>query len=144
MTKVLDCALRLLTRREHSGKELREKLKQKKFNADEIEDALESCQQLNVQSDERFVESYIRTRIHQGYGPVKITQELKQKGVDSELIDKKIKQEELNWLGYALAVWEKKSKGQANLSFHEIQKYQRFLLYRGFDMDIISQVIKER
>lgn len=143
MTKVFDCALRLLTRREHSVKELSDKLKQKGFNAEEVESALESCQRLNLQSDQRFVEIYIRSRIRQGYGPLKITQELKQKGVDSELIHQEIKQEGANWLGYALTVWDKKCKGQLDLSFQEIQKQQRFLLYRGFDMDIISQVVKE-
>lgn len=143
MTKVLDCALRLLTRREHSAKELSEKLKQKGFQAEEIESALESCQRLDLQSDKRFVEVYVRSRIRQGYGPLKIVQELKQKGVDSELIHKEIKQEAPNWLTHALNVWEKKCKGQINLSFQEIQKQQRFLLYRGFDMDIISQVVKE-
>lgn len=143
MTKVLDCALRLLTRREHSVKELCDKLKQKGFNAEEVESALESCQRLNLQSDQRFVEIYIRSRIRQGYGPLKITQELKQKGVDSELINQEIKQEGANWLGYALTVWDKKCKGLLDLSVQEIQKQQRFLLYRGFDMDIISQVVKE-
>lgn len=36
-----------------------------------------------------------------------------------------------------------KSKGQYDLSFEELQKQQRFLLYRGFGMDIIAQVKKE-
>lgn len=143
MTKVFDCALRLLTRREHSAKELSEKLKQKGFQTEEVEETIESCQRLNLQSDQRFVELYIRSRVRQGYGPLRITQELKQKGVDSELIHKEIKQEGPNWLNHALTVWEKKCKGQIDLSFQEIQKHQRFLLYRGFDMDIISQVVKE-
>ncbi len=143
MTKVLDSALRLLTRREHSAKELNEKLKQRGFKPEEIKDVIESCQRLNLQSDQRFIELYIRSRIRQGYGPLKISQELKQRGVDSELVYKEMKQEAPNWFTYALNVWEKKCKGQINLSFQEIQKQQRFLLYRGFDMDIISQVVKE-
>lgn len=143
MTKALDCALRLLTRREHSAKELTDKLKQKGFHQEEISDVLDSCQRLNLQSDQRFTEIYIRSRIRQGYGPVKISQELRNKGVDLELIQKEMQQERFNWLTYALTVWEKKCKGQINLSFQEIQKQQRFLLYRGFDIDIISQVVKE-
>ena len=143
MTKVLNCALRLLTRREHSAKELSEKLKRKGFQSEEIDNALESCQRLNLQNDQRFVEVYVRYRIRNGYGPLKIIQELKQKGVDSDLIHKEIKQEGPNWLTHALNVWEKKCKGQINLSFQEIQKQQRFLLYRGFDMVIISQLVKE-
>ena len=143
MTKPLDCALRLLTRREHSAKELNDKLKKRGFPQEEISDVLDSCQRLNLQSDQRFTEHYIRWRIGQGYGPLKISQELRMKGVDSELIYKEMHQENPNWLTYALNVWEKKCKGQINLSFQEIQKQQRFLLYRGFDMDIISQVVKE-
>lgn len=144
MSNALESAVRILTRREHSAKELSGKLKQKGFSQEEINEVLASCQRLNLQSDERFVECYVRSRIRQGYGPLKITQELQSKGVDSNLIYKEIKQEESNWLTHALAVWEKKCKGQVNLSFQEIQKQQRFLLYRGFDMDIISQVVKER
>jgi regulatory protein len=143
MTKALDCALRLLTRREHSAKELNDKLKQKGFHQEEISDVLDSCHRLNLQSDQRFTEVYIRSRIRQGYGPLKISQELRAKGIDAELIHKEMQQERPNWLTYALKVWEKKCKGQINLSFQEIQKQQRFLLYRGFDTDIISQVVKE-
>lgn len=143
MTKVLDCALRLLTRREHSLKELSNKLKQKGFSFDEINEALDSCQRLDLQSDQRFTEQYIRSRIRQGYGPLKIRQELKTKGIDSELIEQEMRQEGANWLGYALRVWEKKCQGQTHLSFQETQKQQRFLLYRGFDLDIIAQVVKE-
>jgi regulatory protein len=143
MTKVMDSALRLLARREHSAKELSDKLKIKGFSPEEINEALESCQRANVQSDERFVESYVRYRTRQGYGPLKISQELKNKGVDADLVYKELRQEGPNWLSHALSVWEKKSKGQIELSFQEIQKQQRFLLYRGFDMDIIAQVTKE-
>lgn len=143
MTKALDSALRLLTRREHSAKELSNKLKVKGFSHEEIQEALDSCQRLNLQSDQRFAESYVRCKIRHGYGPLKISQQLKSKGVDSDLIDKEIQQEGPNWLSHALTVWEKKCKGQLHLSVQEIQKQQRFLRYRGFDMDIISQVVKE-
>ena len=143
MTKALDSALRLLTRREHSARELREKLRLKGFNQEEISDVIESCQRQNLQSDFRFVDNYIRSRIRQGYGPLKISQELKSKGVDSDLINNGLKQERDNWLIHAINVWQKKSKEQGPLSVIELQKQQRFLLYRGFDMDIIAQVLKE-
>jgi regulatory protein len=81
MTKTLDCALRLLTRREHSTKELSDKLKQKGFPQEEISDVIESCQRLNLQSDQRFTEHYVRWRIRQGYGPLKISHELRVRGI---------------------------------------------------------------
>ncbi len=142
MTEAKNSALRLLARREHGAKELSDKLKRKGFLAQEVQDALDSCQQLNYQSDARFVEMVVRSRINQGYGPLRIKQELKQKGIDETLIEHELQQEHDNWLEYALAVWQKKYKEHAPLSVQERQKQQRFLLYRGFDMTIISQVMK--
>ncbi len=135
--------MRLLSRREHSALELCDKLKQKGYSAIEAKKALEECQRLDLQSDRRFVEICCRLRIRQGYGPLKISQELSSKGVDKELIHQFLQQEEDNWLTYALDVWQKKTKGQSDLSFDELQKQQRFLLYRGFGMDTIVQVKKE-
>ncbi|KTD03401.1 recombination regulator RecX [Fluoribacter gormanii] len=143
MTKAFDCAVRLLSRREHSALELCDKLKQKGYSAIEAKKALDECQRLDLQSDRRFVEICSRSRIRQGYGPLKISQELSSKGIDKELIHQFLQQEQDNWLTYALDVWHKKSRGQCDLSFDELQKQQRFLLYRGFGMDTIVQVKKE-
>ncbi len=143
MTKALDSALRLLGRREHSVMELWDKLKQKNFKPDEIQAALDECQRLGLQSDSRFVESYSRSRIRQGYGPLKIIQELKSKGIDPELITDGLEEERDHWVSHALNVWDKKCKGRTDLTFDEIQKQQRFLLYRGFGMDVIALVVKE-
>ncbi|APF03425.1 TPA: recombination regulator RecX [Legionella pneumophila] len=143
MTKAFDSALRLLSRREYSAMELCDKLKQKGFNLNDVQNALNECQRLGYQSDERYVESYIRVRIHQGYGPLKIMQELKNKGVDPELIQSVLQEERDNWVDYALRAWEKKFKRQDDFSYSEMQKQQRFLLYRGFDRDVISKVFKE-
>jgi len=143
MAKALDSALRLLVRREHGALELCSKLEKKGFASAEVRLALEECQRLGYQSDDRFVENYSRSRIRQGYGPLKITQELKSKGIDSALIDDCLYQNQESWLDAATAVWEKKSKGRQNLSFDELQKIKRFLLYRGFSADIIATVAKE-
>ncbi len=143
MTKAFDCAVRLLSRREHSAMELYEKVRQKGFSSGEAQEAVDRCQQMDLQNDHRFVEVYTRSRIRQGYGPLKIRQELNGKGIDKGIIQDILQQEEGNWLAYALEVWQKKSRGQEEMSFNEMQKQQRFLLYRGFSMDIIAQVTKE-
>jgi regulatory protein len=142
-SKAFDRALHLLTRREHGARELCDKLERKGFSSADAKEAVDSCLRLGLQSDDRFVEQYCRSRIRQGYGPLKISQELKSKGVDSDLIQRHLQQESNNWLNYALDVWQKKCRGQLDLSFDEIQKQQRFLLYRGFSMDTIATVVKE-
>jgi regulatory protein len=143
MTKALDSALRLLARREHSLSELFIKLEQKGHSKNEIQEALDHCQKHGLQSDNRFAEVCSRARIRQGYGPLKIKQELKSKGIDDEVIHSLLQLEENNWADYAYAAWQRKYKKQANQSFEDKQKQQRFLLYRGFDWDIITQLFKD-
>lgn len=138
-----ESAIRLLARREHGAAELCAKLERKGFDADLACEAVAECQRLGLQSDHRFTESYTRWRIGQGYGPLKIIQELKNKRINSDLIQEILNQERHNWLGYAIDVWEKKSKGALDYSINDLQKTQRFLLYRGFSMDIINAVMKE-
>lgn len=143
MSKAFDCAMRLLTRREHSASELVTKLAQRGYSSKEISEAITQCQQLGLQSDARFVETFCHTRIRQGCGPLKISQELQTKHIDRELIDNALKPEQENWVTYALAVWHKKFKEPGDISFSELQKRQRFLLYRGFSAATIAKVIAE-
>ena len=76
----------MLARREHSGAELRVKLAAKGFPADIINDALSDLYRSGWLSDERFVEAFLRVRSERGYGPVRIRAELKERGIDDELI----------------------------------------------------------
>ena len=141
MTKAFDCALRLLTRREHSLLELKNKLKQKGYFGTELNDAVVECQRLAYQSDERFTEQLCRARMNQGYGPLRIQQELSAKGIDETLIEQILGQEtETSWLERAQAVSRKKVVSQASLSWEDQQKLKRFLLYRGFPASIIVRV----
>ena len=64
-----DKALTLLVRREHSARELKSKLVRKGLDADESAAALEQLQSKDFQSDARFGEMLVRSRITQGYGP---------------------------------------------------------------------------
>ena len=134
------CAVRLLARREHGAHELVNKLVLKGYPADAAEEALRECQRLGLQSDSRFVENVCFTRIRQGYGPIRIRQELQHLQVDSVLIDAVLQQEQDNWLAYALGVWKKKYKEQSELSYVALQKQKQFLLYRGFSTDTITKI----
>ncbi|KTD12175.1 recombination regulator RecX [Legionella jamestowniensis] len=143
MPKAFDCAVRLLARREHGACELATKLVQRGFSQTDIDEAIARCQSLGFQSDVRFVEALCALRIRQGCGPLKILQELQAKQIARELIDNILGQEQDNWLHYAQTVWDKKYKKQRKLSYIELQKAQRFLLYRGFPTDVIAKVVKE-
>src|ERR1041385_5485572 len=76
-----DKALTLLARREHSARELKSKLVRKGLDADESAAALAQLQAKDYQSDARFGEMLVRSRIAQGYGPRWIVAELKTHGI---------------------------------------------------------------
>ncbi|STY64862.1 Regulatory protein recX [Mannheimia haemolytica] len=72
--------LYLLSKRDYSEQELRQKLKQKEYELTEIDAAIEKAQANQWQSDERFCTTFIRYRSMQGIGPRRLKQELKLKG----------------------------------------------------------------
>ncbi|MDP3705493.1 MAG: recombination regulator RecX [Legionellaceae bacterium] len=142
MSKAYVSAVAMLARREHGAAELMQKLALKGYLVDEIQNVLTECQRLELQSDERFVESVCRARIRQGYGPERIRQELKNKHIDRELVDKVLMAESDNWVSYATDVWRKKYKQHGEASYLDRQKQKQFLLYRGFSMPTISLVFE--
>ena len=85
-SRARESAFRMLARREHSRVELRSKLSARGFAEELIETLLESLQDERAQSDQRFAESLLSSRLRAGYGPLRIRMELKEKGVDSELV----------------------------------------------------------
>lgn len=146
--KVYAAAVALLARREHSAKELAEKLKQKGYAELDVSAALLQCQRLDFQSDKRYAGVLIRTRVRQGYGPERIRYELQQKHIDRELIATVMAAEEIDWALCGLTVLQKKykSSGSADPSLYTVrerQKQKQFLHYRGFSHDIIAHIFAQ-
>jgi regulatory protein len=79
--KALDTALRILTRREHSKHELVQKLKQRGFSREDIDDAILACERFEYINDERAARLYIRQLKRRGYGLKRIRLELDKKGL---------------------------------------------------------------
>lgn len=123
----------LLARRDYSEQELRQKLKRKEFSEEEAEQALAKAQEHNWQSDIRFCTSYVRSRALQGYGPRRIQQELRYKGIASWLIEQTLAEAEVDWFEIAEYQFNKKRPDEWDLKAK--QKVWRFMLGRGFDSD---------
>ena len=75
----------MLARREHSRRELTQKLTEKSFEKADIEELLNEFVALNWQSDQRFAESYSRSRLRNGYGPIRIQYELRERGIELDI-----------------------------------------------------------
>ena len=138
----LATAVDLLARREHSKRELREKLIRKGYDADETDEVIKRLVGDNLLSDERFAESYTRGRAGRGYGPTRIVQELRQKGVSDTIARAAVAEAEDDWITVALRVYRKKFSGIPK-DFRDRSKRINFLRYKGFSMDLIAQVMDQ-
>ena len=141
----LHCGVGLLSRREHSESELRQKLNRREFPADEIDIAIERLLEKNYLSDTRFAQSTCRYRASRGYGWRYIANELKQKGVCSTIVQQIHKNCEIDWYLQAELAYNKRF-GESRVEYSQItQKEQakkiRFLQYRGFSTDEIFAVM---
>ena len=135
-------AMDLLSRREHSVYELTRKLKQRDFEIDEIDAAIATLQQDNLQSDSRFIESIVNSKINAGFGPVKIKYELRQKGISDDLVDDYFSSLEVDW-NLRMAEQRIKKFGEAiPVEYKEKMKQARFLQNRGFSPGSVMRLFR--
>lgn len=133
-------ALKMLVRREHSAHELCQKLKRKEFSEAEINQALSALQQQNYQSDERFCQSIINTRIRQGKGRRIIIQELEQHQIHN--VDIESLSDGVDFFELCQQVKVKKFGEKKYASIQEKSKQVRLLQSRGFSFDEIMHAIE--
>lgn len=134
-------AMDLLARREHSRRELIEKLKVRGFEGEEVEAYLGRLAERGLQSDQRFAESFIRQRSQNGYGPVRVRQELRQKGIEDSAISLHFESMGIDWYKVAVMAWRKKYNQAPGSDMKLRAKQTRFLQYRGFDFDMINYAL---
>jgi len=127
-----------LARREYGQQELIDKLAGKGFLRDIAEQAILVLTNEGLQSDQRFAESFVQSRVSQGKGPVRIRQDLSQRGIRSGAIDLAIEEAGADWYALAREIRLKKFGGSQPTGFKDKAKQMRFLQYRGFEPDHIQ------
>jgi len=145
--KAKEAALKFLSYRRRSEKEVRDKLKKKEFAKDLIDEVIEDLKRVNLINDYDFACAWIRDRVSNNpRGKALLKQELWKKGIKKEIIEKVLKEyfknadEELN---LAKKLMEKRKKRYANLEKNVAKRRMiDFLLRRGFSYDIVKQVLK--
>jgi regulatory protein len=127
-----------LARREYGQQELIDKLSGKGFSRDVAEQAVQALTSEGLQSDQRFAESFVQSRVSQGKGPVRIRQDLSQRGIQSGAIELAIEENGANWYELARQIRHKKFGSERPVEFKDKAKQMRFLQYRGFEPDHIQ------
>ena len=132
---------RYLKIREHSKKELIDKLLKKNYNLKDILSCIEDYSERNLQSDQRYTEDLVRVKFNAGKGPNFIENFLKTQQVSRELIEDGLSQySQSDWVELAIKALRKKFK--SNDGVEDTEKLKSFLSYRGFPYNIIELAIK--
>ncbi|WP_020563312.1 regulatory protein RecX [Methylosarcina fibrata] len=146
---IRDHCLRWLAAREHSRKELQQKLAAKGFGRDEALAVIDELADEGFQSDARYAESYARSRIAKGYGPIHIRYELKQAGIDPGReeafafdLEQLVRAAAGSWAELLERVYGKKYGRERKMEAREWARRSRFLMQRGFPVEMITELFE--
>jgi len=144
LTEMRVFAERLLARREYAVAELQARLLSKWPGSDLIGERvaglITSLRSEGVLSNERFAESFIRSRQQKFQGPLKIQAELRQRRVPENIISALLEPESAEWKSLAANWLSRQYSGP--MDYGARAKYYRRLTNRGFShqqaMDAVS------
>ncbi len=136
-----EAALRLLARREHSLQELTHKLTRRDWPEKDVETTLLELVELDLLSDQRYAESFARSRAGKHYGPVRIRAELGERGIDRALIDQTLTNMDIDWFERAATWYERRYGTEPPADLKEKSRRQQALARRGFDHSVIRELV---
>lgn len=97
--------------------------------------------QQNLQSDERFTEDFIHSRINRGQGPIRIQAELRERGSSDELINEFLDFSDAIWSEQVDEVRRKRFGHALPEEYQTRAKQARFLQNRGFTSEQIRRAL---
>ena len=131
----------LLARREHGRAELACKLRQRGAAGEMIDAELERLAEEGLLSDQRFLECFIRSRANAGYGPLRIRDELGQRGLPCSAVERALADSGIDWADNLRQLWRRRFAGLPQ-DARERAKQGRFLLQRGFALEGVNRLLR--
>lgn len=132
-------AMGLLTRREHSARELERKLGARGVEPTEARATVDKLREAGWQNDARFAELLVRSRANSGYGPVFIRAELGMHGLAPDVILSSLsrfeEQEASCWIDRARTLVERRFADALTGDPISRRRAVECLLRRGFSID---------
>lgn len=140
----LQYALNLLKMRDRTVGEIKNKMKLKGFETEEIDKTIIFLQEKDFLDDEKFVTNFIRNRQEFGSaGKYKIKFKLEQLKVDKKLIEERLldidSESEKDRAMILAQNWMEKKKSV--LPEKKYEKLGRFLAGKGFEVGVIREVL---
>ncbi|MDP9366110.1 MAG: RecX family transcriptional regulator [Chloroflexota bacterium] len=143
VAKATTNALGLLARRPRSEREVRDRLRQKGYAPEAIDAAIAKLEGWRYLDDADFARYWVENReAHQPRGRRLLEQELRQKGVDREVVRDAIAAAELDEQAAALEIARKKQRSYAGEEPAVVRRrLGSFLARRGYGWDVVRPVL---
>lgn len=140
--KAYQRALNYLSYRPRSEREVRENLQKHDTPEEDIEEVLERLREMHLVDDRDFAQTWVENRAtFRPRGRIALKNELRQKGVDTQVIDEVL--QDLNEEELAYRAAQKKHRRYRKLEWPEYRrKMYGFLSRRGFDYYVAGQIVK--
>jgi regulatory protein len=145
MSQARATALRLLSRRDYTAKELRTKLLERELPEDDVTSVLADLMAEGIVNDRRVADSFVRVASTiKGRGRLRISRELEQRGVDRSIIREALTALPVDDETAALRKLLAKKHLPARLDPAEHRRVFAQLVRRGFSADLIVKALRSR
>ena len=145
MSQARATALRLLTRRDYTAKELRTKLLERDVPEAEVTSVLTDLADAGVVNDRRVAESFVRVASTlKGRGRLRISRELEQRGIDRAIIRDALAALPVDDEAAAIRRFLDRKHLPARLNPAEHRRVFGQLVRRGFSADLIAKALRAR
>lgn len=137
-------AMDLLARREHGRVELERKLRLRGASDELIGNALDRLEADGLLDESRYLYCYVGSRARAGYGPLRIREELAQRGLPREAIARSLAEADVDWAAQLREVWRRRFAGQLPADAKAYAQQGRFLAYRGYPADMVGRLLRNK
>lgn len=143
-SKAYTYLVKLLSARDYSEHKLREKLREKKYPADEIESSINEIKAKGYLREEVYAEARVKAFMNKGYSPDYIRQKLAQEHltVTDEVIEDIFSEYHVSVEDQIDRLVRKKMHGKTEFDFEGESKILRFLLSKGHDFGASKKIMK--
>jgi regulatory protein len=142
----IEMALKILSRKRASRKEIAQKLRKRGYTDEEIESAISYLEESHYIDDNELLSDYIKLLVEKKhYGPERVVAFLMKKGFESEKVRESLIHQytENDFIQNAIEFINKKFKSINKDDEKTRQKIIRSLSYRGYNWDLIERVLSQ-
>ena len=125
-------ALDWLARRDYSKADLTRKLRRKFGEEPDLAELFQWLEEHRFLDETRYLEVMIRSALERGHGLLRLRQEIRQRGIDPVLAERRLSALEVDWFALAGQVRQRRFGGKPVSDPREKARQLRYLQYRGF------------